>query len=76
MPNDNNTWASPEMWPGYPLDGDMGQEFIVSSPGLLYDEATIEKYEKIIDELNSLGCTSFTITSDEIKSLLNKKDVD
>lgn len=43
---------------------------------LLYDNETEEKCEKIIDEWNSLGCTSFTITSEEIKLLLNKKDAD
>ena len=58
------------------VEGDDGVEMVVTSPGLLYDKITIERYSKIIDELNSLGCTSFTITSEQIKSLLKEKDDD
>ena len=47
-------------------------EMVVPSFRLLHEE----RYEKIIDELNLLGCTSFTLTSEQIKSLLNKKDGD
>ena len=49
-------------------------EMIGRFPGLLHDKITAEKYNKIIDELNSLGCTSFIVTSEQIKSLLNEKD--
>ena len=47
---------------------------VVRSPGLLHDKITAEKYNKIIDKLNLLGCTSFIINSEQIKSLLNEKD--
>lgn len=56
--------------------GDDGIEMIAPSPGLLHDKITAERYNKIIDELNSLGCTSFIIMSEQIKSLLNRKDGD
>ena len=58
------------------IEGDYGAEMVVLSPCQLRDKATVEKYKKIIDELNSLGCTSFTITSEQIKLLLNKRGND
>lgn len=58
------------------IEGDYGAEMVVLSPCSLRDKATVEKYKKIIDELNSLGCTSFTITSEQIKLLLNKRGND
>lgn len=58
------------------IEGDYGVEMVVPSYGLLHDKATIERYNKIVDELNSLGNTSFTITSEQIKSLLKEKDDD
>lgn len=58
------------------IEGDYGAEMVVSSPCSLRDKATAAKYKKIIDELNSLGCTSFTVTSEQIKLLLNKKGDD
>lgn len=61
---DGRFWISDDDW----------SEMVVRSPGLLHDKITAEKYNKIIDELNSLGCTSFIVTSEQIKSLLNEKD--
>ena len=39
-----------------------------------FEDKVLTLYNKIIDELNSLGCTSFIVTSEQIKSLLNEKD--
>lgn len=61
---DGRFWISDDDW----------SEMVVQSPGLLHDKITAEKHNKIIDELNSLGCTSFIVTSEQIKSLLNEKD--
>ena len=40
-------------------------EMVVQSSGLLHDKTNAEKYNKIIDELNSLGCTSFIVTLEQ-----------
>ena len=34
-----------------------------------------EKYNKIIDELNSIGCTSFIMNSEQIKALMEHSDM-
>ena len=48
---------------------------VVRSHGLLHDKITAEKYNKIIDELNSLGCTSFIMNSEQIKVLMKHSDM-
>ena len=58
------------------IKGDDVVEMVVPSPKLLHDKATEEKYKKVIDEQNSLGFTSFTIPSEQIKSLVSNKDGD
>lgn len=58
------------------IKGDDAVEMIVPSPKLLHDKETEEKYKKVIDEWNSLGFTSFIITSEQIRSLLSNKDGD
>lgn len=59
------------------IKGDDAVEMVVPSPPkLLHDKATEEKYKKAIDEWNSLGFTSFTISSEQIKSLASNKDGD
>lgn len=58
------------------IKGDDAVEMVVPSPKLLHDKATEEKYKKVIDEWNSLGFTSFTIPSEQIKSLVSNKDGD
>ena len=52
------------------IHGNNDSKFIVPSPSTLHDKITAEEQSKIIDELNSIGCTSFMITSEEIKKLL------
>lgn len=54
--------------------GDDGVEFIVPSPRLMHDKATAERYNKIIDQLNALGCTSFMLTAEQIKSMLKQSN--
>ena len=56
------------------IDGDIEQEFIVPHPSLLHDKATAERHKMFMDALNSLGCTSFTLTSKQITSLLNNEE--
>ena len=51
-------------------------EMVVPYLGLLHGKIPEGKYDNIINELNSLGCTSFIITSEQIKSLLDEKDDD
>ena len=58
------------------LRGDGGIEMVVPYPGLLHSKIPEGRYDNIINELNSLGCTSFIITSEQIKSLLDEKDDD
>ena len=62
------------------IKGDDAVEMVVPSPSpppkLLHDKAIEEKYKKVIDEWNSLGFTSFTIPSEQIKSLVSNKDGD
>ena len=48
-------------------------DITISSPISFYDNMIEEKYEKIIDKWNSLGCTSFMLTSKQIEELLNNK---
>lgn len=58
------------------IKGDDAVEMVVPSPKLLHDKETEEKYKKVIDEWNSLGFTSFTITSEQMRSLPSNKDGD
>ena len=58
------------------LRGDGGIEMVVPYPGLLHSKIPEGRYDNIINELNSLGCTSSIITSEQIKSLLDEKDDD
>ena len=62
---DGRFWISDDDW----------FEMVVRSTGLLYDKITAEKYNKIIDELNSLGCTSFIMNSEQIKALMEHSDM-
>ena len=55
---------------------DDGIEMVVPYLGLLHGKIPEGRYDNIINELNSLGCTSFIITSEQIKSLLDEKDDD
>lgn len=55
------------------VDGSSDIELIVPSPKLLHDKATAERYSKFIDKFNSLGCTSFMMTAEQIKSLMENK---
>lgn len=48
-------------------------EFIVPSPKILHDRADAERYSKLIDELNAIGCTSFILTAEEIKQIMETK---
>ena len=56
--------------------GDDGIEMVVPYLGLLHGKIPERRHDNIINELNSLGCTSFIITSEQIKSLLDEKDDD
>ena len=56
--------------------GDDGTEMVVPYLGLLHGKIPEGRHDNIINELNSLGCTSFIITSEQIKSLLDEKDDD
>ena len=56
--------------------GDDGIEMVVPYLGLLHGKIPEGRYDNIINGLNSLGCTSFIITSEQIKSLLDEKDDD
>ena len=58
------------------LRGDGGIEMVIPYPGLLHGKIPEGRHDNIINELNSLGCTSFIITSEQIKSLLDEKDDD
>jgi hypothetical protein len=50
--------------------GDDAVECIVPSPKILHDRANSERYSKFIDKFNEIGSTSFVLTSEEIKSLM------
>lgn len=52
------------------IHGNNDLEFVVPSPSILHDKITAEEQSKIIDKFNSIGCTSFMITSEEIQKLL------
>ena len=46
-------------------------ELIVPDIQSMYHNLTIEQYERIIDELNSIPCMLFTLTTEQIKLLIN-----
>lgn len=54
------------------IHGDDGIEFIVPSPHLINDTMSEEWRNKIIDKLNSIGCTSFMISSEQLQESLKE----
>ena len=56
------------------IEGEDGEEFIAQSPSLLHDKITAEIHGEIMDKINSIGCTSFVLDSEQIKLLLDRKD--
>ena len=51
--------------------GDNAQEFIVPPSQSIHDKLTAEQWDKLIDGFNSILCTSFALTSEQIKLLTN-----
>ena len=51
--------------------GDNAQEFIVPPSQSIHDKLTAEQWDKLIDAFNSISCTSFALTSEQIKLLTN-----
>lgn len=58
---------------GFWIESEDGEELIVPSPNTLHDRTDAERYSKFVDEFNAIGCTSFILTAEEIKSIMETK---